>query len=282
MPSYGGAHGPDGSKKSGDQGQGSRDRDGGNTGGDRGQKGSGFGGAHRSGPQPRASGMSSVAADHLVGMGKISTPSIPAGGVAPGNYPTQDDAYSDYSKAVGKHATRGWMDKLADFIGGGFYDPKEPMAGNPRSFAAGDYHSTSNPGSIMGGLLGTAAGPIGSLVGKIAGPAYTKAGLPEVWHGGYDQPDLRGGIFGNTDNPMGASMADIGGGHTYASGSDPNAPSMASGGQLNGGGTGNAGIKNTFRPQMPSPTANPNVAKANALAGPTQPMQAPEWWRMAY
>lgn len=33
MPSYGGAHGPDGSKKTGDQGQGTRDRDGGNTGG---------------------------------------------------------------------------------------------------------------------------------------------------------------------------------------------------------------------------------------------------------
>lgn len=35
MPSYGGAHGPDGSKKSGDQGQGSRDSRGGQTGGAR-------------------------------------------------------------------------------------------------------------------------------------------------------------------------------------------------------------------------------------------------------
>lgn len=33
MPSYGGTNGPDGNKKTGDQGQGTRDRDGGNTGG---------------------------------------------------------------------------------------------------------------------------------------------------------------------------------------------------------------------------------------------------------
>jgi hypothetical protein len=229
---------------------------------------------------PRGAG-SSTAADHLVAIGKARTPSIPAGGVAQGNYPTQDAAYSDYSKAVGQHATRGWMDKLADALAGGFYDPKEPMAGNPRSFADGDFHSTTNPGSVMGALLGVGAGPIGSLVGKIAGPAYTKAGLPEVWHGGYDQPDMRGGIFGNTDNPMGASMADIGGGHTYASGSSPGTATAGRPSQP-GGGTGNAGANGAFRPQMPSPTANPNVAKANALAGPTQPMQAPEWWRMAY
>jgi hypothetical protein len=44
MPSYGGAHGPDGSKKSGDQGQGSRDSDGGQTGGGNGGKVGGTGG----------------------------------------------------------------------------------------------------------------------------------------------------------------------------------------------------------------------------------------------
>jgi hypothetical protein len=189
---------------------------------------------------PRGAG-SSTAADHLVAIGRARTPSIPAGGVAKGNYQTQDDAYADYAKAVGKHATRGFFDKAMDFIGGGFYDPKEPMAGNPRSFAGGDFHSTTNPGSVVGGMLGMFGGGIGSLLGKVAGPAYTASGLPEVWHGGYGQPDLRGGVFGNTTNPMGGTMADIGGGHTYASGSAPGAPGGGNGGQFAGGGTGNAG-----------------------------------------
>jgi hypothetical protein len=188
---------------------------------------------------PRGAG-SSTAADHLVAIGRARTPSIPAGGVAKGNYQTQDDAYADYAKAVGKHATRGFFDKALDWGLGGFYDPKEPMAGNPRSFAGGDFHSTTNPGSVVGGMLGMFGGGIGSLLGKVAGPAYTASGLPEVWHGGYGQPDLRGGVFGNTTNPMGGTMADIGGGHTYASGSTPGTPG-GNGGQFAGGGTGNAG-----------------------------------------
>jgi hypothetical protein len=182
---------------------------------------------------------SSTAADHRVAIGNVRAPSIPAGGVAQGNYPTQDDAYSDYAKAVGKHATRGFLDKAFDWLGGGFYDPKEPMAGNPRSFAGGDFHSTTNPGSALGGLIGMFGGGVGSILGKVAGPAYTAAGLPEVWHGGYDQPDLRNGILGNTSNPMGGSMADIGGGHTYASGSGPGA--TGGGPSFAGGGTGNGG-----------------------------------------
>jgi hypothetical protein len=189
----------------------------------------------------RQSGMSSAAADYAVATGKISTPSIPAGGVAKGNYQSQVDAYNDYAKAVGKHATRGFFDKAMDFIGGGFYDPKEPMAGNPRSFAGGDFHSTTNPGSVLGGMLGMVGGPAGSLIGKVMGPGYSALGLPEVWHGGYGQPDLRNGLLGNTDNPMGGTMADIGGGHTYASGSTPGGPGGGYGGQFAGGGTGNAG-----------------------------------------
>jgi hypothetical protein len=279
MPSYGGAHGPDGNKKSGDQGQGSRDKGGGQTGGDKGQKGSGFGGAKFGGPKGKASGMSTAAADHLVGMGRISTPSIPAGGVARGNYSTQDDAYNDFAKAVGKYGTRGFFDKALDFLGGGFYDPQEPMAGNPRSYAGGDFHSTSNPGSIVGGMLGMAAGPFGTLLGKAFGPAYTAAGLPEVWHGGLDQPDMRNGVFGNTDNPMGGSMADIGGGHTYASGSTPGGPS-GYGGQFAGGGTGNAGQMGL--PSGPMSQPQPRAPQAPA-AGPTGiaaagPMQMPGQW----
>jgi hypothetical protein len=219
---------------------------------------------------PRGAG-SSTAADHLVAIGKARTPSIPAGGVARGNYATQDDAYSDYAKAVGKHATRGFFDKVADFLGGGFYDPKEPMAGNPRSFAGGDFHSTTNPGSVLGGLLGMGAGPGGMLLGKVMGPAYSGLGLPEVWHGGYTQPDLRNGLLGNTDNPMGGSMADIGGGHTYPSGGAPGGGWAGVNSPQPGGGTGNGG-QWAQGPMAPKPGQVTPAAAATPLgATPQQP-----------
>jgi hypothetical protein len=188
-----------------------------------------------------ASGMSSAAADHLVAMGRVSTPSIPGTGVAQGNYSTQDQAYADYAKSVGQYANRGFIDRAMDWLGGGFYDPKEPMAGNPRSFAGGDFHSTTNPGSVLGGLAGLFGGGVGSVLGKIAGPAYTAAGLPEIWHGGYGQPDMRTGPLGNTTNPMGGTMADIGGGHTYPSGGAPGGGWAGVNSPQPGGGTGNGG-----------------------------------------
>lgn len=211
--------------------------------------GGGFGGGHGGGfggKTPSKAGNPTVA-DHMIATGRISAPSIPSGGVARGNYPTQDDAYNDYSKAVGSYATRGWLDKALDFLGGGFYDPQEPMAGNPRSYAGGDFHSTSNPGSILGGLAGMFAGPLGPVVGPAAGAAYTAAGLPEIWHGGYEQPDIRTGLMGNSTAPMGGSMADIGSGHTFSSGG----PSMANGpASPQGGGTGQGGLlSNGFNPQ---------------------------------
>lgn len=220
----------------------------------------------------KASGMSTAAADHLVATGKIRTPSIPAGGVAPGNYATQDEAYNDFAKAVGSYATRGFIDRALDFLGGGFYDAQEPMAGNPRSFAGGDYHTSSNPGSILGGFAGMLAPGSGTLVGPALGGAYTALGLPDIWHGGYSQPDYRSGLLGNSSQPMGGSFADIGGtstgplgslfggGHTYASGSNP----ASSGGwagtsrPLTGGGTGNgySPFQSTQRttPRAPAPT----------------------------
>jgi hypothetical protein len=237
---------------------------------------------------PRGAG-SSTAADHLVAIGKARAPSIPAGGVARGNYATQDDAYTDYAKAVGKHATRGFFDKVADFLGGGFYDPKEPMAGNPRSFAGGDFHSTTNPGSVLGGVAGMFGGPFGSLLGKLAGPAYTASGLPEVWHGGYGQPDLRNGVFGNTTNPMGATMADIGSGHSYPSGGAPGAGGGWAGvnSPQPGGGTGNggqmaginrpAGVQPVQAAGIPGAAASPQMAwnsmQPAMLGGPVPGLQ---------
>jgi hypothetical protein len=228
-----------------------RGRDGLGAGSDRSNAGRGRdnrGGAVAGKKKANASGMSSVAADHLVAMGRISTPSIPAGGVAQGNYPSQHDAYNDYAKAVGAYDSRGFLDRAADWLGGGFYDLNEPMAGNPRSFAGGTYHSSSNPGRIAGGLAGMFAGPLAPMIGPAAGAAYTAAGLPQAWHGGLDQPDLRNGPFGNTDAEMGASFADIGGtggglfggGNTYASGTQPGQrstqPNMAGLGNPNGNG----------------------------------------------
>ncbi len=126
----------------------------------RGGAGTGFGGAASAGRNSDSSSRAArsgesvggakkagnaTVADHLVATGAISTPSIPSNGVARGNYPSQDDAYNDYSKAVGDWSTRNFGNRLADFLAGPLYDENEPMAGNPRSFAGGRFHSSSNP-----------------------------------------------------------------------------------------------------------------------------------------
>ena len=107
------------------------------------------GGNGNGGRSPGLAGNATVA-DHMIATGRISAPSIPQGGVAKGNFPTQDDAYNAYSKAVGNYATRGFFDRAADFLAGPFYDLQEPMANNPRSFAGGTYHSSTNPGGVFG------------------------------------------------------------------------------------------------------------------------------------
>lgn len=177
---------------------------------------------------------SSVAADHLVAIGKARTKSIPSTGVATGKFATQDDAYDAFSKAVGRHAVRGTFGRIMDTILGGFYDEPEPMAGNPRSFAGGDWHSRTNVGGVLGGVAGMFAGPFAPVVGKLASLGYDASGLPQAWHGGFDQPDIRTGPLGNSDLPQGATMADIRGGFlgigerdfSYPSGTSP-APQMA-------------------------------------------------------
>lgn len=221
----------------------------------------------------KQSGMSDAAAMHNIYAGRISTPSIPAGGVATGNFPTQDDAGAAYSKAVGSHATRGTLGRIMDAILGGLYDENEPMAGNPRSFAGGNWHSSSNPGGVIGGLLGGMVPGLGLATGPIASRAYTGLGLPDVWHGGLDQPDMRNGLMGNTDNPMGGSYADLGGmggsifggsDHTYASNEGPESVNTASGGSSGLGSLGEPNGNNMNRENSGSPghtTGNPNVVK---------------------
>jgi hypothetical protein len=159
---------------------------------------------------PPLAGNATVA-DHMIATGQISAPSVPAGGVAQGNYPTQDDAYADYAKAVGDYATRTWANKLADFLGGSFYDENEPMAGNPRSFAGGRFHTSSNPAGIAAGMV--APWGSGLVAGPVAAKIYGAAGLPDIWHGGYDQPDIRTGFLGNAPagTDLGKTFSDLGG-----------------------------------------------------------------------
>lgn len=148
-------------------------------------------------------------ADHLIATGAIRAPSIPSSGVAQGNYSTQGDAYNDYSNAVGQYATRGLLGRIGSFLAGPFVDQKEPMAGNPRSFANGTYHTASNPGGIVAGMVPYG----GTLLGRAASPLYDASGLPDIWHGGYSQPDVRTGIFGNAPagTDLGRTFSQMGG-----------------------------------------------------------------------
>jgi hypothetical protein len=205
-------------------GSGRKDSDRGGVSGSKGSGGS-KGGSGNGGARTAKSVGNATVADHAIATGRVSAPSIPSGGVARGNYNSQVDAYGDYAKAVGQYETRGFMDKALDFLGGAFYDSQEPMAGNPRSFSKGTFHSTSNPGGILGGLLGMAAPGLGMLTGPAVSSIYDAAGLPQMWHGGYDQPDLRNGPMGNTDAPMGGTLAqaeDMVGGGWFGGGKSPN------------------------------------------------------------
>lgn len=240
-----------------------RDAQYGGGGGFGGRSGGGFGGK-----TPSKAGNPTVA-DHMIATGRISAPSIPSGGVARGNFPTQDDAYNDYAKSVGSYATRSTFGKIMDRLLGGLYDEKEPMAGNPRSFAGGDWHSSTNPAGVIGGIGSLLSGV--PFIGTAAGAGYSALGLPDIWHGGTEQPDMRTGVLGNTDLAMGGTFSDIGSGHTFPSGAPPDA---GNDGQIAGGGTGNGvwskiqALMNAGQPQTSAPA---NVApKPASAASPYQ------------
>lgn len=181
----------------------------------------------------------SVTADHLVATGQINTPSIGPNGVAQGNYPTQDDAYYDYSKAVGDYATRGIVGRAADIIAGPLYDQQEPMSQNPRTYAAGTYHDSMNPLGAAGMAAGIATGIPGlGIVGSYLGDAV---GIPHVSYGGYGQPDTGvysdtewgfGGGFGGTPGAGNGDTREPGG---YNSNNDPTNSSGMANGRDNGG-----------------------------------------------
>lgn len=185
----------------------------------------------RTGPRDRSSGGggsggtkkagNATVADHMIATGKISVPSIGPGGMNQGNYPSQDDAYTDYARAIGDYATRGTLGKIADALFGGWYDQMEPISQNPRTFAGGVYHSASNPGSIAGALAGGAINPaLGQITGPLGGWAYNQFGGKNVFHGGYNQPDT--GVYSDPANGWGGGSAQTGGNGASAPGNAGN------------------------------------------------------------
>jgi hypothetical protein len=248
--------------------------------------------AYQSAPAaaPAMAGNATVA-DRMIATGQVRAPSIPAAGVAQGNYATQGDAYNQYATAVGDYATRSLAGRIGAALAGPFVDQQEPMAGNPRSFSHGTYHTTSNPGGIVGSM---APMGIGSIAGPALGAGYTAAGLPEVWHGGNDQPDIRNGIFGNAPPgyDMGKSFDDMGGTHAEwgFGGGGPTPP----GGNQTGGGNMTAfpapvasapgGAPFGAQPTPAAPTGQPSPAAGlNGLFSPRLPNHSlPQGFQSAF
>lgn len=229
------------------------------TGRDRG----GPGGASKSGPDKDRRGGgggtkkagNATVADHMIATGGIRTPSIGPNGVSKGNYNSQDDAYNDYARAVGDYATRGTFGKIADFLGGSWFDQQEPISQNPRTFARGTYHTSSNPGGIVGGLAGGMINPaLGQLTGPLGGWGYNALGGKNIFHGGYGQPDT--GIY-----------SDPSGGYNQASGGGLLGGSSPSGQQDNRGADLGLFSAGNLPPTAPlvQPQAIPGVQQTDAI-----------------
>lgn len=169
-------------------------------------------------------------ADHMIATGEIDVPSIGPKGMAKGNYASQDDAYNDFGKAVGEYDTRGLLGKVADFFGGSWFDQQEPISQNPRTFAQGAFHTSTNP---VGAVAGLAGGMVNPALGKITGPlgawGYNALGGKNIFHGGYSQPDT--GVYSDPSGGWGqASLS--GGGLLSGNPSNPQPNRGAQGGLL--------------------------------------------------
>lgn len=221
----------------------------------------------RTGPRDRSSGGGGVGgtkkagnatvADHMIATGQIDVPSIGPKGVAQGNYNSQDDAYNDYSKAIGDYETRSWGGKVLDGILGGWFDQQAPISQNPRTFANGTYHTFSNPGSILGGFAGSAVAPgLGLLTGPLSGAAYNLAGGKNIAHGGYSQPDT--GVY---DDPTGGWGAASSGGLLGGGG-----PSRQQDNRGSQNATGLLGVGNQQAPAAATPLTAALPAQQQAAA----------------
>ena len=159
-------------------------------------------------------------ADSMIATGQINVPSIGPNGMAQGNYNSQQDAYTDFGRAVGAYATRGLAGKIGDAIAGPFYDEQEPISQNPRTFASGTFHSSTNPLGAAAAIAGMATGIPGlGTAGSIIGDAV---GIPHVSHGGYSQPDT--GIYSDNSSSFGLDFGGLQG--------NPNGPGMPGNGEM--------------------------------------------------
>lgn len=182
--------------------------------GDRGGGGGGIGGTKKAG--------NPTVADHLIATGRINVPSIGPNGMAKGNYPSQDDAYNDFARAIGDYATRGWVGRAFDWAGGPFFDQQEPISQNPRTFADGTYHTSTNPAGALAALGSMAAGVTIPGLPSLIGQGYNSLGGKNVFHGGYSQPDT--GAYSDPSGGWGgvAGAPGYGGNPGNASGNNGN------------------------------------------------------------
>lgn len=186
-----------------------------------GNRGGGAGGVTGGG---KKAGNATVA-DHMIATGGISVPSIGPKGVAQGNYPSQDDAYTDFSRSIGDYATRSIGGKIADYGLGPFYNQQEPISQNPRTFSGGTYHTSANPVGMAGAIASLATGvPFGGAAGSLLGDAL---GIPHISYGGYDQPDT--GAYSDPRGGWGAQAAGSGAGASQGGNGDSR---MGQGGAL--------------------------------------------------
>jgi hypothetical protein len=280
MPSYGGAHGPDGSKKSGDQGQGSRDSRGGQTGGSRG--GGGFGGARGTASQQQdrrnldnarragnaAPGVGANAnrgtlaqQQDRINMNRALARSNTAPGV--GNY---SDAMDDYNN-VGQGFFDDPLGAIGRFFGSGFgVGEIDPSTQAPKSFVGRPTASWGiDPIGAALGVGGSFFGPAGTLVSGLYNRGKTLAGVqgPMI---AFDGNQPVGGAFSGFSNPFGGGQSSGGGSVQTASGVG------GFGGQAAGGGTGNGNYGGYSPFRTGHTTGNPNVRKP--LGSTLQPQTA--------
>lgn len=218
MPSYGGAHGPDGSKKSGDQGQGSRDRKSGGT--------TDRGGGGLSDKDIR---------DLMTGKDWPSSAPGGAGIKRTGTYSDRTRGVDDLTAldaAANKYQTRNKAWDVLDFFSGPFIDANAPDFTKPGSFRYGDWHTSTNPVGVLGSILGGAAGVpvVGGLLGSWAG---NQLGVPDIYHGGFgtggggSAPGPLGGGTGNGRLGQPGPLAPKPGQLTPATPLGPTAPQAA-------------------------------------------------------
>lgn len=223
--------------------------------GDRGGGGGGIGGTKKAG--------NPTVADHLIATGGINVRSIGPNGMPKGNYPSQDDAYNDFARAIGDYATRGWVGRAFDWALGPLFNQQEPISQNPRTYADGTYHSSTNPAGAIASLAGMATGITAPVLPSLVGMGYNALGGQDIFHGGYSQPDT--GVY--SDPSSGWSG-------TAQSGGWGGSPSNQSN---NGNHANQGGLLNINQPPSVNPAKPPMSAPT-----PANPMGTPNLLNIAY